>query len=52
MKIRVAQGVQVVHDGTVYLAGETAEVPEALARNWNREGWAAKVKSRKAHGDE
>jgi hypothetical protein len=47
MKIKVAQGVQVVHDGKVHDAGETADVAEDVAAQWVREGWGgAEVKTK------
>jgi len=43
MKIKVAEGIQVVHDGEVFADGESADVPEAVAGQWVREGWAVEV---------
>ena len=43
MKVAVAEGIQCVHDGTVYGPGETAEVPKAVPQFWLRSGWADEV---------
>ena len=40
MKITVAEGIQVVHEGTRHFGGSEVEVPEHLARKWIRAGWA------------
>ena len=45
-KVTVAQGVQCVNDGTVYLGGETADVPPHVAQFWIRSGWASEVKAK------
>jgi hypothetical protein len=41
MKVTVTQGVRVVHDGTVYQDGQSADVPEGVARCWIQCGWAS-----------
>lgn len=41
MKVTVTQGIQVVHDGQVYLNGASADVPDALGQRWIRNGWAS-----------
>lgn len=43
MKVTVKQGVQVVHDGTVFADGETADVPDHVVELWLRSGWVEKV---------
>jgi hypothetical protein len=45
-KIRVAQGVQVVHDGQVHADGESADVPDDVGAHWVSEGWATEVKTK------
>jgi hypothetical protein len=50
MKIKVAQGIQVVHDGEVFADGDSADVPEAVAGQWVREGWAVGVTSAPTKG--
>lgn len=40
MNVTVTQGVQVCHDGAVYRDGASADVPESVARQWVRNGWA------------
>lgn len=35
----VTQGIQVVHDGQVYRDGESLDVPERVARQWESWGW-------------
>lgn len=44
-KVEVRNNTQAVHDGTVYDAGETAELPDDVAAQWVREGWASEVKA-------
>jgi hypothetical protein len=43
MKGIVGEGIQVVHDGTVYAPAETADVPKAVAQFWIRLGWVDEV---------
>jgi hypothetical protein len=43
MRIKVAAGIQVVHEGERYMDGEVAEVPQHLGEKWIRFGWAAEV---------
>jgi hypothetical protein len=43
MRIKVKQGVQVVHDGTVYADGASADVSETIGQFWVRSGWATEV---------
>jgi hypothetical protein len=43
MKITVAEGIQVVHEGHRYADGDTAEVPDYLAEKWVRSGWASEI---------
>jgi hypothetical protein len=39
LAVIVVDPFQVVHQGTVFRPGETAEVPEPVARYWLRNGW-------------
>jgi hypothetical protein len=50
MKVKVAQGIQVLHDGDVFADGHSADVPEAVARQWVQEGWAVEVASAPTKG--
>jgi hypothetical protein len=34
---------QVVHEGTVYGPGQTADVPDDLAQTWITAGWVSKA---------
>jgi hypothetical protein len=40
MKVTVTQGVRVVHDGTLYQDGQSADVPKDVADQWVTNGWA------------
>ena len=40
MKVVVRPDIQVVHDGTVYRPGETADLPQHIAYGWIGSGWA------------
>lgn len=44
--VRVAEHRQVVHDGTVYLDGQTVEVPADVAEHWTEHGWASVVEDK------
>jgi hypothetical protein len=35
---------QVVHEGTVYGPGQTADVPEEIAHKWIEAGWVSEAK--------
>jgi hypothetical protein len=37
-------GFRVVHDGIAYLPGETADVPDEVAREWAASGWIEPLK--------
>lgn len=39
---------QVVHDGTVYGPGQTADVPEEIAQKWIEAGWVSEAKEKRA----
>lgn len=39
VKVTVAQGIQVVHEGERYPGGTELEVPGPLAHKWIRAGW-------------
>ena len=41
MKVTVTDGIRVVHDGKVYLDGETVDVPRKVADEWFKYGCAA-----------
>jgi hypothetical protein len=41
MKVTVTQGIRVVHDGRVYQNGQSADVPERVARRCIHCGWAS-----------
>jgi hypothetical protein len=44
VKVRITGRWRVtLDDGTAYLPGETAEVPEAVAAHWIKSGWAKKL---------
>jgi hypothetical protein len=49
MKIMVAQGVQVVHQGEVYADGASADVPDDVGAQWVSEGWVTEVKAKGTH---
>lgn len=50
MKVKVAEGLQVSHDGTAWRDGATAEVPDDVAREWLQSGWVTEVRPAKARG--
>ncbi|HYQ36764.1 MAG TPA: hypothetical protein VER10_12960 [Mycobacterium sp.] len=39
---------QVVHEGTVYGPGQTADVPAEVADKWLEAGWVSETKATKA----
>jgi len=39
MKIKVLQPCQVCHDGKIYRPGDTADVPDAVAKAWLISSW-------------
>jgi hypothetical protein len=45
VKIKVSTNVQLVHAGAVYGPGDTASVPDDVAQEWVRQGWATEIKS-------
>ena len=45
VKVTVADGVQVAHDGTVYRPGDTADVPDHVAAQWITSGWVTEMQT-------
>jgi hypothetical protein len=43
VKIKVTGRHSVAFDGKRYVDGDSATVPEAVAAEWEREGWAERV---------
>jgi hypothetical protein len=43
LKVKVVDRLQVAHDGVVYPAGSTAEVPDEIAVHWLRSGWVTEA---------
>lgn len=41
MEVTVTHGIRVCHDGEVHRGGESVEVPESVAQQWIRYGWAS-----------
>jgi hypothetical protein len=41
--VTVLAPYQVALNGTVYAPGETAEVPDAVAKQWQAHGWVKKA---------
>ncbi|MGO9352485.1 MAG: hypothetical protein ACLP3C_17325 [Mycobacterium sp.] len=48
MKIKVAQPYRLIHAGTVYTEGDTADVDDHIGQEWVRQGWATEAKPTKA----
>ena len=48
MKIKVAPGIRVCHDGKVYADGATAEVPDSVGAQWLVSGWVQHVGGKRA----
>lgn len=48
MRVRVANGLQVCHDGKTWRDGQTADVPTDVARQWITFGWASEPPSSKS----
>jgi len=44
MKVKVGDGLRVVHDGKVFRDGQTADVPDDVGEEWVSAGWATVVK--------
>jgi hypothetical protein len=44
MKVKVTQPVQVVHDGTRYTLGDSADVPDDVGQEWIQSGWVTEAK--------
>jgi hypothetical protein len=42
-RVTVLAPFQCVHGGTVYGPGQTAEVPDTVAREWVKHGWAERA---------
>ncbi len=47
MKVTVAEGRQVNHDGVTYGPGEEVDAPPAVADTWVHAGWAEPVQPTK-----
>jgi hypothetical protein len=45
MKVTVADGIRVVHEGKAYRDGESADVPAEVAKQWIESGWATEEKA-------
>jgi hypothetical protein len=45
MKVTVADGIRVVHEGKAYRGGESADVPDEVAKSWIESGWASEEKA-------
>ncbi|MGB6512642.1 MAG: hypothetical protein WBF57_06585 [Mycobacterium sp.] len=45
MRVKVVAPVQVLFAGTRYTLGDTADVPDNVAQEWIRSGWATETKS-------
>jgi hypothetical protein len=43
IRLRVAEGTQVGHEGTVYAAGETFTAPKGTATVWLAAGWVVEI---------
>ena len=41
MKVTVTQGIRVVHDRVLYQDGQSADVPNEVAEEWVKNGWAS-----------
>ena len=39
MKVEVIGNYQVAHDGKIYRPGDTADVPDEVAEEWQASGW-------------
>jgi hypothetical protein len=50
MKVKVAEGLQVAHEGTVWRDGATADVPDHVAEPWLEAGWVTEVTAAKPRG--
>jgi hypothetical protein len=48
MKVKVTSNVQLVHAGTHYTIGDTADVHDDVGQEWVRQGWATEAKPSKA----
>jgi hypothetical protein len=44
VRVRVAHGWAVAHDGEQHGGGAVLDVPGPLAQQWIEQGWAAKVR--------
>ncbi len=43
MRVEVIGNVQVCHAGAVYRPGDTADVPDEIARQWLAAGWVTET---------
>lgn len=46
VRVKVADGTQIAHDGRLYAGGETFEAPEASVDAWVAAGWAHRLGKR------
>lgn len=44
MRVKVAAGFQVSHEGVVFMPGDFAEVPDDVAKSWIAQGWVTKAR--------
>jgi hypothetical protein len=44
MRVKVSAPVQVVHRGEKYTINDIADVPDHVAHEWIRQGWATEPK--------
>jgi hypothetical protein len=47
VKVRVAAPFRIAHAGVAYSPGDTADVPDDVARRWLASGWVTEVKPAK-----
>ena len=45
LKVKVLENFRLVHSGQVYGPGDTAEVPDQVAKEWVAAGWATEAKT-------
>ncbi len=50
MKVEVIGNFQVSHEGTVYRPGDTADVPDEVAKQWLDSGWVERGGADPAEG--
>lgn len=52
MKVTVAHGVQVVHEGARHTDGATLDVPDDVAGKWLRAGWVSETEPEDKEGND